>query len=191
MSSGFGGVEVESVAALLLQFAAKIEHGNLERGLSRAPRTCGAPALRPRTRRAPCRRRAPRAGSVSPAAAAVAFRQRSVPGVGASVTRSFGSTAFRSPANCSASRRGLIAKAIPAASPPQMARCVSGRFGRMKATASPRSTPRRRKRLPAWVMRRNSSRCDQTVASLNRLASAKKVSAGASGAIAAPARSMS
>ena len=111
---------------------------------------------------------------VSPAAAAVAFRQRSAPGVGASVTRSFGSTAFRSPASCSASRRGLIAKAMPAASPPQMARCVSGRFGRMKATASPRSTPRRRKRLPAWVMRRKSSRCDQTVASLKRLVSGEK-----------------
>ena len=91
---------------------------------------------------------------VSPPAAAVAFLKRSTPWVGASVTRSFGSTAFRSPANCSASSRGLIAKAIPAASPPQIAKCVSGRFGRMKATASLRSTPRRRKRLPAWVMRR-------------------------------------
>ena len=101
-----------------------VRAGNRARGLERV-----LPARRDRTRSASfCDAETYGAMSTastarnldSPAAAVVAFCQRSVPGMGARVTSSFGSAAFKSAAICSVSRRGLIAKAMPAASPPQM-----------------------------------------------------------------------
>ena len=58
------------------------------------------------------------------------FSQTSVPGVGASVTRSRGCTAAINSRSIAGSRRGLSASTRPAVSPPQITQCVSGRLGR-------------------------------------------------------------
>jgi len=59
------------------------------------------------------------------------FGHRSVPGNGASVTRTSTFAAFSNSAMAADSSSGLIAQTMPAASPPQITKCVSGRFGRI------------------------------------------------------------
>ena len=154
---------------------------------SRAERTSGAPALHPRTRRAPCRRRAPRAGwRARPGG------RRLPPEVGPG-RRGEGDQKLRldrleecgkcSPqgaADREGDPRGL------AAPDREM------RFGKVRQDEGDRVAaldPSRRKRLPAWVMRRNSSRCDQTVVlELARLS--EKGERGRVRRDSAPARSM-
>ena len=70
---GLGRLKLQGVARRLLQFAAKIEHGNVQVGGLALERTCGAPALRRRTGRAPCRQSSTARRFVEPPAAAVAF----------------------------------------------------------------------------------------------------------------------
>ncbi|MCY1354331.1 hypothetical protein D9M69_407050 [compost metagenome] len=85
------------------------------------------------------------------------FGHRSLPGVGARVTTSLALAARSSSPICAASSSGLMAMTMPAASPPQMVKWVSGRFGSRKATTSFGPMPRVWKALAARVMSANSS----------------------------------
>ncbi len=168
---GFGFRSLETRARRRSHFriaSAKFKYRDRRRLTSRPARLEMRSAALRRRNKAPCRPPAQRAVASAWQRSRSLFPRDQSLASDASVTITFGSTALSRPAICSTFGRGLIAKAMPAASPPQITRCVSGKLGRMKATASPRSTPRRRKRLPARVMRWKSSRCDQTVASPNR-----------------------
>jgi len=117
--------------------------------------------------------------------------QRSVPGVGASVTTMRGRAAFISSAIKAGSSSGLMAITMPAASPPQMVQCVSGRLGSTKAMTSRRPMPRRWNMFAAPVIRANHSACVHWKGWRKSSVRRKKLMAVRPGPLATPWRSRS
>ena len=85
-----------------------------------------------------------------------------------------------------ASNKGLMAKTIPAASPPQMTQWVSGRLGRTNAMTSFRLTPSLRNIFAVWVMRPSHSLWVQVQGRRYAADVRKNESAGDCGARVAP-----
>ncbi|KGD26169.1 hypothetical protein DP42_5512 [Burkholderia pseudomallei] len=109
----------------------------------------------------------------------------STPGVGATQISTLARAASTSSAICAPSSSGLIAIAMPAASPPQIAKCVSGRFGSTNAATSPAPMPALASTFAVLTMSARSSAKVHVCERSSRPASRKKVRAGASGVFAA------
>ena len=69
------------------------------------------------------------------------------------MTTTFASPALSSSPIAAGSSRGLMAKTMPQACPPQIVRCVSGRFGSTKAMTSSLRMPKAWKKFAVAVMR--------------------------------------